>query len=165
MKLYKITNFLCIKRDNMQINFFFVIIFLLAACAPKIIPAPTTTPKSSTYSTSTAWEDNQTMITTSSTPVSPQLQNLIDKAKGDLTQRLSISENEIILVKARDVVWPDSSLGCPQPGMMYAEVLTPGYLILLEATGQKYEYHAGKSSDIFLCEKPTPPVPGISGET
>jgi hypothetical protein len=49
--------------------------------------------------------------------------------------------------------------------MMYAEVLTPGYLILLEANGQEYEYHAGKNSDAFYCDNPTPPVPGMSGDT
>jgi hypothetical protein len=69
------------------------------------------------------------------------------------------------VIDAKDVIWPNSALGCPQSGMMYAEVLTPGYLILLHAEGQDYEYHAGKNSDPFLCENPTPPVPGMAGDT
>jgi hypothetical protein len=48
--------------------------------------------------------------------------------------------------------------------MMYAEVLTPGFLIVLSANDQEYEYHAGKNSDIFYCENPTPPVPGTPGD-
>jgi hypothetical protein len=92
------------------------------------------------------------------------MESLIEMAKKDLAQRLSISVGEISLVEAKPVVWPDSSLGCPQPGMMYAEVLTPGFLIVLSANDQEYEYHAGKNSDIFYCENPTPPVPGMPGD-
>ena len=149
----------------MHINFIFVIVFLLAACTPKIFPASSKAPISSTYSISTDWEDNPTMTPTPLTPVSPQLQNLIDKAMEDLAQRLSISASQINIIDAREVVWPNSSLGCPQPGMMYAEVLTPGYLILLNTNGVSYEFHAGRNSDIFLCENPAPPVPGMSGDT
>ena len=96
---------------------------------------------------------------------SPSLQNLIEQAKEDLAQRLSTSATEITVVDARDVVWSNSSLGCPQPGMLYAEVLTPGYLILLNANRQDYEYHAGKSSDAFYCERPDPPVEGMPDNT
>jgi hypothetical protein len=44
-------------------------------------------------------------------------------------------------------------------------VLTPGYLILLNANGQNYEYHAGKGSEVFYCENPLPPVEGIPSNT
>jgi len=97
--------------------------------------------------------------------MTPDLQDLIEKAKENLAQRLSIPSSQIDLLEAADVVWSNASLGCPQPGMMYADVLTPGYLILLNANGQEYEYHASKSSDVFLCENPIPPVPGMPGDT
>jgi len=80
-----------------------------------------------------------------STPVPQGLQSLIDKAKEYLSIRLSIPISQIQLADARDVVWSNSSLGCPQPGMAYAEVLTPGYLIFLNVNNKDYEYHAGKS--------------------
>ena len=28
------------------------------------------------------------------------------------------------------MTWSDASLGCPQPDMGYAQVVTPGYLVL-----------------------------------
>jgi hypothetical protein len=99
------------------------------------------------------------------TPTVPNLQDLIEKAKDDLARRLSISMAHISLLEARDVVWPNSSLGCPQPGMLYADVLTPGFLILLSADNQEYEYHAGKGSDVFYCENPLPPVEGLPSNT
>lgn len=49
----------------------------------------------------------------------------------------------VVQVEPRD--WPDSSLGCPRPGMGYAQVITPGYLIILEAGGQTLEYHADRN--------------------
>ena len=95
----------------------------------------------------------------------PTIQSLVTSAIEDLAKRISTQEDEIQLKEAKDVVWSNSSLGCPQPGMVYADVLTPGYLILLNANNRDYEYHAGKNSDVFLCENPSPPVPGMPGDT
>lgn len=103
--------------------------------------------------------------TTPMNPSLPTMQNLVDKAKEDLIQRFSISASQISLVEARDVVWPNSSLGCPEKGMVYAEVLTPGYLVVLESSGNTFEYHAGFGGDIIYCENPTPPTNGTPSNT
>jgi len=95
----------------------------------------------------------------------PNLQSMIDKAKDDLAQRLSISTTQINIIEAKEVTWSNSSLGCPQPGMGYADVLTPGYLILLNANGQDYEYHAGKAGSLTYCENPLPTFEGVPGNT
>jgi hypothetical protein len=97
------------------------------------------------------------------TPSAPGLQGLIEKVKEDLAKRLSISMAEINVAEASEVIWPDSSLGCPKKGMAYLEVLTPGYLILLEDANNQYEYHAGKGLDFFYCTNPTAPLPGSPG--
>ena len=91
-------------------------------------------------------------------PAVPSLQSLVEKAKADLAQRLTVSVNEIILSEAISVVWPDSSLGCPEEGKTYSQVLTPGYLILLEYDGNKFEYHTNIHNYFFYCENPTPPI-------
>jgi len=94
------------------------------------------------------------------TPSASGLQSLIEKAKEDLALRLSIMVAEINVIEARGVTWPDSSIGCPQAGMAYTQVLTPGYLILLEYANTPYEYHAGKGTSITYCANPTPPIIG-----
>jgi hypothetical protein len=96
---------------------------------------------------------------------SSELENLIETAKRDLAQRLSIPILQIKLVDAQKVVWSDSSLGCPKEGMAYAQVLTSGYLILLEYANKPYEYHAGKGSEVFYCTDPVPPAQGIPDNT
>jgi hypothetical protein len=99
------------------------------------------------------------------TPSVPGLQSLMEKAKEDLAKRLSIPVTEIIVAEAVEVTWPDSSLGCPQEGMLYLQVLTPGYRILLEYSDNQYEYHAGKGPDVIYCQNPTPPGPGSPDNT
>lgn len=85
-------------------------------------------------------------------PLDPAIQNRVNMAMADLSLRLSISTSEIKLLEAAPVVWPDSSLGCPQPGMAYLQVPEDGLLIRLEVSGQIYPYHSGGSRDPFLCE-------------
>ena len=92
------------------------------------------------------------------------LQNLIERAKEDLARRLSIVLTEINLIDAKAVVWPDASLGCPQPGMQYRQVPEDGALIVLQVDGITYEYHNGGNRGLFLCEKATAkpePLPKI----
>jgi hypothetical protein len=99
---------------------------------------------------------------TPSLPADAGLQDLIDKAIANLAKRLSVSTADIIVLEATAVVWPDASLGCPQPGMAYIQVPEDGLLIRLQAGGQIYEYHSGGIRDPFLCEKtakdPDPPA-------
>jgi hypothetical protein len=79
--------------------------------------------------------------------------NLVNQAKEDLADRLAIPISQIELFSYEEVVWPDASLGCPQPGMRYKQVPYDGALILLSAGGQLYSYHSGGNRGVFLCEK------------
>ena len=71
-------------------------------------------------------------------------------AVADLAKQLGIATESITVRSVEAVEWSDASLGCPEPGMMYAQVITPGYRIVLEANGQSYEYHTG-SGTIVRC--------------
>ena len=79
------------------------------------------------------------------------LKERIEQARQDLAARLGVPAAEIQVVEARAVTWPDSSLGCPEPGRMYLQVLTPGFRIVLETGGKRYTYHAGREGSPFLC--------------
>lgn len=77
----------------------------------------------------------------------------VELARADLARRLGLALEVIQLVSVEAVDWSDTSLGCPQPGLMYAQVITPGFLIELEAMGQTYEYHTDEDSSAVLCQK------------
>ena len=65
---------------------------------------------------------------------SPRLQMAV-AARADLARRLGIATTGIKIVSTDGAIWRDASLDCPEPGVMYAQVLTPGYRITLEAGG------------------------------
>lgn len=64
-------------------------------------------------------------------------------AIADLSNRLSIDRSAVHLLSTESTTWPDSSLGCPQPGGLYNRILIEGYLIRLEANDQIIAYHTG----------------------
>ena len=90
-----------------------------------------------------------------SAPIDPTTP-LVTDAVADLARRLDVSPDAVTVVEALAVTWPDGSLGCPAPGMMYTQVLVDGTFVLLEAGGQRYEYHGG--NPLFLCEPGKGPV-------
>lgn len=80
-----------------------------------------------------------------------------EAAVHDLAQRVGLATDQVTVVRVEEVTWNDSSLGCPKPGAFYAQVITPGSLIVLEAAGRSYEYHAADGRAPVLCERPHPP--------
>ena len=82
----------------------------------------------------------------------------VDDAVADLAGRLGVEPSAITVASVEEVTWRDGSIGCPQPGMMYPQVLTDGSRVVLEAGGRRYEYHAGGRRSAFLCENPEPPA-------
>lgn len=82
----------------------------------------------------------------------PTLLNLVNQAKADLALRANVLPDEIKVKSVQAVEWRDASLGCPAPGEMYAQVITPGYLIVLEAAGQEWRYHTSTTTVIW-CDR------------
>ena len=125
---------------------------LFPIAAPLLVADAQTGP-AATLSIKERQKDGKQM-TPPPSPGSPSgLESLIEEAKEDLARRLSISVVQISLTEAKEVVWPDSSLGCPQPGMRYKQVPEDGALIILQAQGKVYQYHNGGRRGLFLCEE------------
>ncbi|NIN63259.1 MAG: hypothetical protein GTO63_00790, partial [Anaerolineae bacterium] len=77
---------------------------------------------------------------------------VVQLAKEDLARKANVAPEAITLVSIDAVNWPDTSLGCPEPGMMYAQVITPGFLVVLESRDQTYEYHSNEGELVILCQ-------------
>jgi hypothetical protein len=75
----------------------------------------------------------------------------IAKARENLAQRQKVTIDQIELVTFENKVWRDSSLGCPQPGMFYKQVLSDGYFIQLRIGDELFNYHGGTGRAPFLC--------------
>ena len=81
----------------------------------------------------------------------PNVQKLVQLAVEDLSKELQTGTDGIQVSSIQAVVWPDPSLGCPKLGILYAQVVTPGYIIVLEAAGKEYSYHTDGSITVILC--------------
>jgi hypothetical protein len=86
--------------------------------------------------------------------IDPGLAPFVRRATDDLAGRLGVDAAEIELLTAVLVSWPDASLGCPQPGFEYAQVLTDGSVIELGVDDRVYRYHSGGTRTPFLCDQP-----------
>jgi hypothetical protein len=91
-------------------------------------------------------------------------QGMIALARADLALRLGVPGESIVVGSFEEVVWRDASLGCPQPGASYAQVLTPGFAIVLEARGQEYTYHTDRDQVVLLCAD-EPHAPAVTPDT
>ena len=61
---------------------------------------------------------------------------LIARVRADLARRLGIDVSEVKLKTSQPASWPDQGLGCPRPGESYAQVVTEGQSLELEAKGR-----------------------------
>lgn len=76
-------------------------------------------------------------------------------AIADLAKQRAVDPSRISPLAVDAVEWPDASLGCPQPGRAYAQVITPGYRVTLGLDGQSFVYHTNRSgSAVILCQRP-----------
>ena len=120
----------------------------LSACAPLppvTDPARAQTPL--TQATATPIGEEDTLMQNNGAPLTPDA--II--ARSDLAQRLQVDEESIEIVRVEELEWPDGSLGCPQPEMLYTQALVNGVFIQLSFDGQSYNYHGGGGRQPFLC--------------
>jgi hypothetical protein len=112
-------------------------------------------------------EEGRMAPSTASDPDDPIQQAMAARAQADLAQRLGTRTSEIRVVEVTAVEWHDASLGCPEPGMAYTQVITPGFRVVLEAEGNRYEYHTDEEQRTVCCDSAgTPPFRGVkSAET
>ncbi|MGQ9583992.1 MAG: hypothetical protein ACUVXG_01155 [Anaerolineae bacterium] len=122
-----------------------LVVVLLAACVRA--PAKTATPAP----TPTAAAPEKRAEEPVGMPVAQDKERSVALCTAHLSERLAVPPEKIQVLKAEPVDWPDTSLGCPEPGMMYAQVITPGFRVSLQVGDRIYEYHTdGKRA--VTCE-------------
>lgn len=77
----------------------------------------------------------------------------------DAAQRTGADPATARVLRAEAVTWSDGSLGCPEPGMFYIQVLIDGYWVVVEIGGQTLDYRVGSHGAFRLCEQPAPGAP------
>src|SRR5687767_10541093 len=54
------------------------------------------------------------------------MKSAAENAIADLAVRLGIEASAVTVVSVESVTWSDGSIGCPEPGRAYPQVITPG---------------------------------------
>jgi hypothetical protein len=88
--------------------------------------------------------------------VKPGPEKAIALARAALATRLGVDAASITVVQTTPMEWPNSALGCPEPGRAYAQVVTPGYIVELAQGDTHYIYHAGANGGLATCSDATP---------
>ena len=78
---------------------------------------------------------------------------------------LSVAPDAVRIVSIEAVQWPDSCLGVSITDQACAEVITPGYRIVVEAGGISYAVHTNEDGSAVRFAGPQePPAAAISGD-
>lgn len=117
---------------------------------------PSTTQEISTEEPASGLPENPIQLASTAEIINmPSTSLPVDKfiqiAKRDLADRLKIDIGQISSLEAVEFTWPDAALGCPSPGMVYAQGRVPGYRVRLSANEVEYEYHMDQTGQFVLC--------------
>ncbi len=78
-------------------------------------------------------------------------QGILDSILSEAAALANVAREQLVIVRAESVVWNDGSLGCPEPGMMYTQMLVNGYWVVTEAAGKTYDYRVSSGGSFRLC--------------
>lgn len=69
----------------------------------------------------------------------------------DAARRFKVESSAVVLTRAEQVTWPDGSLGCPEPGRMYTQMLVPGYRVVAKTAAGELTYHTDARGNVVNC--------------
>jgi hypothetical protein len=83
----------------------------------------------------------------------------------DAAKRFKVDESAVVVTQAEKVTWSDASLGCPEPGQMYAQVLVEGFRLVARTAAGSLTYNTDGAGRVVSCaaaqrpgmRKATPP--------
>jgi hypothetical protein len=137
-----------------------VIVPLLAACASSASPSATGTAVPTSGRPSFEMSPPFQTVPPTASPVTGEVpEAIMAQARSDLAKLTGLDPATFTTVRAEQVVWADGSLGCPVPGVLYIQVVTPGYWIQLEAGGKTYDYRSTNAGPVRRCDLATPKPP------
>jgi len=71
-----------------------------------------------------------------------------------LSNDLDTQPRALIIQNTDEVDWADASIGCPEAGTSYAQVITPGYRMVFEFENEIYEVHTSADGrQVARCDQ------------
>lgn len=69
----------------------------------------------------------------------------------DAARRFQVAESAVVLANAEQVTWGDGSLGCPQAGRSYTQMLVEGYRVTATTAAGRLLYHTDTRGTVVTC--------------
>jgi len=90
------------------------------------------------------------------------VQALLPALIDDAARRTGVAASAVRIASVATVTWRDAALGCPRADMAYAQVLVPGWRVLVTAGAQTLNYHASRRGQWLWCpaDRVQEPLPG-----
>jgi hypothetical protein len=116
-----------------------ILLVLITACAPQ--------PEAAATEEALPVEETPTSVPTH---IPVDLTPAQRAALNALMEQLSLAADQIKLVSTEAVTWPDGCLGIVKMGVMCSLAQVPGFKIVQEANGKKYEFHTNQDGSVVM---------------
>lgn len=84
-------------------------------------------------------------------------------ARQVLAQQLHLTLEDVAILSFERVEWPDACLGVEVEDRLCAQVVTPGYRVMLRAQERRYEFYTDETGGtVLLVEAPEPHIPDVA---
>ncbi len=121
--------------------FLVAFVVFVGACTP---PSPETSPLTSTSPLSAP----------SNVELTGEEARVVEKLRPLVAEDLGVDSESLVVASIRQRSWSDTSLGCPEPGMVYAQVIVEGWQVVFQdSDGETYDVHTPSDpEDFVICE-------------
>jgi hypothetical protein len=86
------------------------------------------------------------------TGYSKQEEAAINLAVSKVSERVPVSREALTNLRIRSIQWPDSSLGCAEPGVEYLQKVVQGYLVNFKFDEEFYTVNVGDGRAL-ICDR------------
>jgi hypothetical protein len=80
--------------------------------------------------------------------------SIVDPIVAEIAGLAGVGVGQVTVVSAEAITFPDGSLGCPEPGMLYTQALVDGYKVVATAAGQTFDYRGTGPGAFRRCTTP-----------
>jgi hypothetical protein len=74
----------------------------------------------------------------------------------DAAKRFGVADTAVVLTRAEKVTWNDASLGCPEPGQVYAQMLVEGFRVVAKTPAGSLTYNTDGGGKVVSCGAAAP---------
>jgi len=135
---------------------------LVGACSSAASPAPSVAAPSAQPSAVSVASPGDSVNRPSFTAVSPGVdptgkpvvlpKSVLDPILADAATRSGVAVDQLVVVTSLSITWSDGSLGCPEPGQAYTQIVLEGYRVSIRAGTNTYDYRGAGMSGFKLCK-------------